>query len=44
VVRTEGKRPLGRQRLEGADNNVMNLRKRGWSGIDWINLAHEKDK
>jgi hypothetical protein len=26
------------------DNNKMDLREIGWSGIDWINLAHNRDQ
>jgi hypothetical protein len=35
----ERKRTLGRQRRKWADNIKMDLRKRGWSGVDWIDLA-----
>jgi hypothetical protein len=39
----EGKRPLGKQRHRWVDNIKMDLRKTGWGGIDWINLAQDRD-
>jgi hypothetical protein len=35
----EGKRPLGRPRRRWVDNIKMDLRDRGWDGMDWIELA-----
>jgi hypothetical protein len=40
----EGKRPLGRPRRRWVDNIKMALRKTGWDGIDWIDLAYDKDQ
>jgi hypothetical protein len=38
----EGKVPLGRLRSE--DEIKMELREIGWGGMDWIHLAHDRDK
>jgi hypothetical protein len=38
----EGKRPLGRPRRRWEDNIKMDLRI-GWDGIDWINLAQDRN-
>jgi hypothetical protein len=39
VGKPEGKRPLGRPRRRLVDNIKMDLRVRGWDGMDWIDLA-----
>jgi hypothetical protein len=39
----EGKRPLGRPRHRWEDNIRMDLREIGWGGIDWIDLAQDRD-
>jgi hypothetical protein len=39
VGNREGKRPLGRPRRRWVDNIKMDLRERGWDGMDWIDLA-----
>jgi hypothetical protein len=39
----EGKRPLGRQRRRWLDNAKMDLRETGWDGMDWIDLAQDRD-
>jgi hypothetical protein len=44
VVNPEGKRPLGRQRHRWLDNINMDLRESGWGGVDWINLAQDRDQ
>jgi hypothetical protein len=38
------KRPLGRQRRRWVDNIKMNLREIGWDGMDWIELAQDRDQ
>jgi hypothetical protein len=38
------KRQLGRSRRRWVDNIKTNLRERGWDGIDWIDLAQDKDQ
>jgi hypothetical protein len=44
VGKPEGKRPLGRQRHRWANNIEMDLREKGWNGMDWIYLAQNKDQ
>jgi hypothetical protein len=44
VRKTEGKRPLGRPRRRWVDNIKMDLREIGWDGMDWIELAQERDQ
>jgi hypothetical protein len=44
VEKPEGKRPLGRPRRRWVDNIKMNLREIGWDGVDWIELAQDKDQ
>jgi hypothetical protein len=39
VGNPEGDRPLGTPRCRWVDNIKMDLRERGWDGIDWIDLA-----
>jgi len=40
----EGKRPLGRPRRRGEDNIKMGLQKVGFAGMDWIDLAQDRDR
>jgi hypothetical protein len=40
----EGKRPLGRPKCMWVDNIKMDLRKIGWDGMDWIDLAQDRDQ
>jgi hypothetical protein len=40
----EGKTPLGRPRPRWGDNIKINLRDIGWDGMDWIDLAHDRDQ
>jgi hypothetical protein len=39
-----GKRPLGRPRRRWVDNIKMYLREIGWGGMDWIDLAQNRDQ
>jgi hypothetical protein len=39
-----GKRPLGRSRRKWVDNIKMDLLDIGWSGVDCIGLAQNRDK
>jgi hypothetical protein len=39
----EGERPLGRPRLRWVDNIKIDLREIGWDGMDWIDLAQDRD-
>jgi hypothetical protein len=43
VRKPEGKRPLGRPRLRWVDNINMNLGEIGWGGMDWVDVAQEKE-
>jgi hypothetical protein len=40
----EGKRPLGRPRCRWLNNVKMDLRETGWDGMDWIDLAQNRDQ
>jgi hypothetical protein len=40
----EGKRPLGRCRRRWEDNNNIDLQEVGCGGIDWIELAQDRDR
>jgi hypothetical protein len=44
VGKPEGKRALGRLRRRWEDNIRMDLREIGWSGMDWIDLAQDRDQ
>jgi hypothetical protein len=44
VGKPEGRRPLGRPRRRWVDNIKMDLLEIGWSGVDWIGLAQDRDK
>jgi hypothetical protein len=44
VGKPEGKRPLGRPRRRWEDNIRMDLRDIGWGGMDWIDLAQDRDQ
>jgi hypothetical protein len=37
-----GNRPLERPRRRWEDDSKVDVRKTGWSGIDWIVLAQDK--
>jgi hypothetical protein len=41
---TEEKRPLGILRRRWVDNIKMDLRQIGWDGVDWIDMAQDRDK
>jgi hypothetical protein len=44
VGKPEAKRPLGKPRHRWVGNIKMDLRERGWDGIDWIELAQDRDQ
>jgi hypothetical protein len=44
VGKPEGNRPLGRTRFRWEDNIKMNLQEVGCVGMDWIELAQDRDK
>jgi hypothetical protein len=43
VGKPEGRRPLGRPRFRWEDNIKMDLRTVGCGGMDWIELAQDRD-
>ena len=44
VGNPEGKRPLGRPRHRWEDNIKLDLQEVGCGGMDWIELAHDRDR
>jgi hypothetical protein len=44
VGKPEGRRPLERPRRRWEDNIKMNLREVGWGGVDWIDLAQDRER
>jgi hypothetical protein len=44
VEKPEGKRPLGTPRRRWVDSIKMDLRETEWDGMDWINLARNRDQ
>jgi hypothetical protein len=44
VEKPEGKIPLGRTRRRWVDNIKMDLRDTGWHGVDWIEMAQDRDQ
>jgi hypothetical protein len=40
----EGKKALGSTRRMWVDNIKRDLREIGWDGMDWINLAQDRDQ
>jgi hypothetical protein len=43
VGKAEGKRPLGRPRCRWEDNIKADLQEVGCGGMDWIELAKDRD-
>jgi len=43
VGKREGKRPPGRPRCRWEDNIKMDFQEVGCRGMDWIELAHDRD-
>jgi hypothetical protein len=41
--KTRRKRPLGRPRRRWLDNIKIDLTETGWDGMDWIDLAQDRD-
>jgi hypothetical protein len=44
VGKAEGKRPLGRPRRRWEDNIRIYLREIGWGGMEWVDLAQDRDQ
>jgi hypothetical protein len=44
VGRPEGRRPLGRPRRRWENNVKMDLQEMGWGGMDWIDMAQDRDR
>jgi len=44
VVKPEGKRPLGRPSSRSEDNVKMDRQEVGFGGLDWIELAQDRDR
>jgi len=44
VGKPEGKRPLGRPRRRWEDNIKMDLQEVRYGGMDWIELAQDRDR
>jgi hypothetical protein len=44
VGKPEGKRPLGRSRRRWVKNIKIDFREIGWDGVDWIDLAQDRDQ
>jgi hypothetical protein len=44
VGKPEGKSPLRRPRRRWVDNIKINIREIGWDGMDWIELAQDRDQ
>jgi hypothetical protein len=44
VGNTEGKRLLGRPRHRWVDNIKIDLREREWNGVDWIDVAQDRNQ
>jgi hypothetical protein len=43
VGKSEGRRPLGRPRRRWVNSIKIYLREIGWDGVDWVNLAQDRD-
>jgi hypothetical protein len=44
VGKLKGKRPLGRPRRRWVGNIRMDLEEVGWSDVDWIGLAQDRNR
>jgi hypothetical protein len=40
----EGKRQLGRPIRRWVDNIKMDLTEMGWDGVDWLDIAQDRDQ
>jgi hypothetical protein len=44
VGRPEGRKLLGRPRRRWDNNIKMDLQEVGWGGVDWIDMAQDRDR
>ena len=44
LVGKSEERPLGRLRSTDDDDIKMGLKEVKWNGVEWINLAHDRDR
>jgi hypothetical protein len=44
VGKPEGKRPVERRRRRWVDNIKMDREEIGWDGMDWVDLAEDRDE
>jgi hypothetical protein len=44
VGKPEGKRPFGRPNCRYVDNIKIDLREIGWDGVDWTDMAQDRDQ
>jgi hypothetical protein len=44
VGKPKGKRPIGRPRRRWVNNIKIDLREKWWDGMDWIDMAQDRDK
>jgi hypothetical protein len=44
VGKPEGRRPLGKPRSRWVNNIKMDLGEIGWDGMNWIDLAQDRDQ
>jgi hypothetical protein len=44
VGNPKGKRPQGRERRRWVNNIIMDVRETGWDGMDWVDLAQDRDQ
>jgi hypothetical protein len=44
ILVPEGKRPAGRSRHRWMDNIKIDLRELVWGGMDWVDLAQDRDQ
>jgi hypothetical protein len=42
VGKPEGKRSLARPRRRWVDDIKIDLREKGWNGVDWIDMAQDE--
>jgi hypothetical protein len=44
VGKPEGRKPLGNPRCRWVNNSKMDRREIGWGGMDWTDLAQDRDQ